>query len=272
LTRVRSHIISLSCPGLKIIPKEALSGLAPALLAQDSQAAVKKRAAGLKALDHKSEAVVTTLSSRDVVEPSVENTESRRKQGCKILLLVKDNAVCRQAFRLCTSLIGREDGDALIIMTLKEPTSYGIAEGQKLLRTFSHITCDHITTRMVGDLSDKLIDSLVAAIDKVNPDLVVVGSESLANAGSTPFYNPATSICYCLAKASIPQSLLVVKTNSAGSLFSLSEASLAGEPGPVKIAMEAGPTLAMLSWVLSRCTPGRDSLALVRRSFASPPL
>lgn len=124
---------------------------------------------------------------------------------------------------------------------------------------------------MVGELaSDKLIDSLVAAIEKIDPDLVVVGSESLANAGS-PFFNPATSICYCLAKASLCQSLLVVKTNSAGSLFSLSEASLAGEPGPLKIAVEAGPTFGMLSWVLSRCIPGRDSFALFRRQPAARP-
>lgn len=128
----------------KIIPREALSLLAPALLAMDSQAAVKKRAARLKALDHSAEAAVTVMSLQgppdELQDLPADSSEKKIKKGCKILLLVKDSSVCRQAFRLCTSMIGRQEGDSLLIMTLKEPTAYGVAEGQKLLRSFSHIT------------------------------------------------------------------------------------------------------------------------------------
>jgi hypothetical protein len=47
-------------------------------------------------------------------------------------------------FRLCQSLLGGQAGDSLVIVHLKEAGSFNEQEGQKLLRTFTHMTCEHL--------------------------------------------------------------------------------------------------------------------------------
>ena len=124
-----------------------------------------------------------------------------------------------------------------------------------------------LTSQTPGELiSDRLVKSLITSIEKVDPDLVVIGSETLANSGSASF-NAATSTCYAMSKAPLLQSILIVKTNSSGALFSLSTDALAGEAGALKVAIEVHPQLSMLSWMLQRCSAGRDKIALVSQAL-----
>jgi hypothetical protein len=272
-------------PESRLISLDILSATIPYLVAQESQAIFKKRAAPLLRLNHPHP--VKCMKWDHSEEPETMDSQVKRK-GCKILLLVKESRACRRAFRLCRSLVGHEEGDSLIIMTLKEPSSQGFEEGVKLLQTFTHVTTDYLTARIVGEItltlsfthsiltltsqtpgeliSDRLIKSLTMSIEKVDPDLVVLGSETLANSGSTSF-NAATSTCYAMSKAPLLQSILIVKTNSSGALFSLSTDALAGEAGALKVAIEVQPSMSMLSWMLQRCSAGRDSIALVSEIF-----
>lgn len=120
--------------------------------------------------------------------------------------------------------------------------------------------------------TDKLTDTLMAEVEALQPDLVVVGSEQLAStqavrAGMHPQAlgqaGPATSMALALARVMTDVPLLVVKPNSVGELFNTPEQ--VGQATPIRVVLEVQTAAApMLTWLGRRMSGAKDRLWLVR--------
>mmetsp|Transcript_37263 Transcript_37263/g.82893 ORF Transcript_37263/g.82893 Transcript_37263/m.82893 type:complete len:1238 (-) Transcript_37263:319-4032(-) len=258
-------------PKTKVCSKEWLRDYGSYLITQDNQPSFRGRVAALSsAVNNPPPTTITTTEM------------GASAKSARVLLFVKDNHSSKLAFRLACMLL-RQPGDSLTLVhvtTARTP----VEVAKELVESFVNLSAEHMIRRRVVVQVDKLAETLIAEVETLRPDLVVMGSEVLGSAGgalasSTIRYGKdslplshlggSTSICMAVAKAALDVPLLVVKANSAGELFTAPDdpSVLTAIKAMVEVQTSSLP---MLSWLCSRLTSTRDKMLLVRPHGLEP--
>lgn len=226
---------------------------------------------------------VSTLENAS--STGLDDFELRPPGSCRILLIAGNNPSSRLGFRLCESLV-RHRGDTIFIVHFVKGSS-SPAEVQNavgMLNTFTDIRIDHILRRKVATIQGSFVESVEIEIEKLSPDLVVIGTEGQAPGMQAQSVRPSNwtsgsldlqlgdNVAVALLKQAPLVPLLIVKPESVGPLsagLSLAlksrDEGLGKVRGGARVMMEVGTTQTpMFEWISHRLTPCRDRFVFVR--------
>uniref|UniRef100_A0A7R9VIZ2 UspA domain-containing protein n=1 Tax=Chlamydomonas euryale TaxID=1486919 RepID=A0A7R9VIZ2_9CHLO len=193
--------------------------------------------------------------------------------GLKVLVFVANTPVCKATLALTKGVLGKHGACNELILAHCAPNPYGYEGMLGVLDQMAEPLAGFpVRTELWQKPDDmSLIESLQEYTQKTNPDLVIIGSKSLAGteAKQTALRNVALpaipakspivsqSFAYKLAQALRKYPLLIYKSNTKGSFLSYVDQASA----PVKYMIDLQPTSRfMLGWLLNVMDLDKDHL------------